>query len=66
MQIKYIPFFLSAALWLSGCSMHAWYEGMKIGAENECRKQQPSAVEDCLSRINKKSYEEYEKERSAR
>jgi hypothetical protein len=48
---------------LSGCTTQAWYEGFKAGAENECHKQPPGAAADCLSRLNKKTPEEYDKER---
>jgi hypothetical protein len=41
-------------------------QGFKIGAENECYKQPPVAVADCLSRLNKKTHEEYEKERTSK
>ena len=47
-----------------GCTKQAWYEGVKQGAENECRIQPPSAMESCLERLNKRSYEQYEKERT--
>lgn len=63
MQIKHFPLLLSIATVLGGCTTAAWYEGMKTRAENECRLQQPGAAEDCLSRVNRKSYEDYEKER---
>ncbi len=53
-------------LLVSGCTTQAWYEGFKIGAENECYKQPPVAVADCLSRLNKKTHEEYEKERTSK
>lgn len=50
-------------LTMSACSTQAWYEGLKFGAEDECRRQPPGEVERCLSRLNKKAYGEYEKER---
>ena len=53
-------------LLMSGCTTQTWYEGFKMGAENECYKQPQGAVADCLSRLNKKAHEEYEKERSAK
>lgn len=46
--------------------MQAWYEGAKMGAANECNKQPPGAVADCLSHLNKKTYDEYEKERTSK
>ena len=54
---------LPILLTVSGCTTQAWYEGFKTGAQNECYKQPPGAVADCLSRLNKMTPEEYEKER---
>ena len=65
MRIKYLQLFLSSLFLLGGCTMQSWYEGMKMRAENECRMQQPGATEDCLARVNHKTYDDYEKERSA-
>ncbi|WP_295449667.1 hypothetical protein [uncultured Thiodictyon sp.] len=50
-------------LFISACTTEAWYEGVRTGAENECRNQPGSAAAECLSRLNKKTYQEYEKER---
>ena len=69
MPIRYVSILLSVAsatLLISGCSTQAWYEGMRTGAENECDRQPPGALEQCQSRLNKKTYDDYEKERSAR
>lgn len=69
MKIKRLTMFLSpalAALLLCACTTQAWYEGFRQGAENECRKQPPGAAEDCLSRTNKQSYDEYARERSTK
>ena len=55
---------LAAAL-IGGCTTQAWYEGMKQSAVNNCDKQPPGAREECLSRVNQKSYNDYEKERAA-
>jgi hypothetical protein len=57
---------LALAAALGGCTTQAWYEGAKVGAQNECRKQPPGAAEECLARANKKTYEQYEKERSTK
>lgn len=68
MKISYIPVFaLLASITLSiiGCTTEAWYEGMKRSAENECRQLPQGESENCLSRVNKKTYQEYEKERDA-
>ncbi len=52
---------------LSGCASpsRAWYEGMQISAQNNCDKLPPGAREDCLSKLNKTTYDTYEKERTA-
>ena len=60
---------LSAAMWLitlgaSGCTKQSWYEGAKQGAENECRHQPQTEMDRCLERLNKKTYEDYEKART--
>ncbi len=57
----FLTFFMLA---VSGCTTQAWYESVKQGAENNCRKQPPSESERCQENLNKKSYEEYEKEHS--
>jgi len=49
---------------LLGCTTKSWYEGVKQGAENECRIQPQSAMDSCLERLNKRSYEDYEKART--
>lgn len=55
---------LLLALALAGCTTAAWYEGGKRSAEAECRRQPLGAQQDCLARVNHKSYEDYDKERS--
>lgn len=55
-----LTFFMLA---ISSCTTQAWYESVKQGAENNCRKQPPSESERCLENLNKKTYEEYEKDR---
>ena len=66
MQVTFLGLALLVPGVLCGCTTQAWYEGFKMGAENECYKQPPGAVADCLSRLNKKAREEYEKERSSK
>lgn len=56
-----LTFFILA---ISGCTTQAWYESVKQGAENNCRKQPPIESERCLENLNKKTYEEYDKERA--
>lgn len=55
------------ALALSGCAspLRAWYEGLQNSAQNQCDKQPPGAREDCLAGLNKKTYDAYDKERTA-
>ena len=48
-----------------GCTNKPWYEGVKQGAENECRSQPPSEMDRCYERLNNKTYEDYEKERAS-
>ncbi len=57
---------LLAAALLPACSSRAWYEGMRASAENECRKLPPGGYEDCMARVNRQSYEDYERERQRR
>ncbi|MCA3239017.1 MAG: hypothetical protein ACK5RC_00350 [Curvibacter sp.] len=54
---------LLAALPLTACSTRAWYEVSKASAESECRKLPPGGYEECMGRVNRKSYEDYDKER---
>jgi hypothetical protein len=58
-----LPVCLITLLLTSACTTEAWYEGTRRGAENECRRQPPTAAEECLSRINKQTYREYQQER---
>jgi len=53
-----------AMLFNAGCSTGAWYEGVKSRAEHECRSQPGASADECLSRVNRQSYEDYEKARS--
>jgi len=60
-----VPALLSAIiLAATGCTTAAWYEGMKRSAENECRRLPADESERCMARLNKKSYEDYERERA--
>jgi hypothetical protein len=49
---------------IAGCTTQAWYDGTKQAAENNCRSQPSTEMERCLENLNKKSYDEYEKERA--
>jgi hypothetical protein len=62
MFFKLAPVFVVTVLF--GCTKQFWYESVKLQAENECRNQPPSAMESCRERLNKRSYEDYEKERT--
>ncbi len=67
MTSKSVPLLLACAmgaLMLAGCTNQAWYEGLKLSAQNECRRQPPGELESCLARVNKMSYDEYERMRS--
>lgn len=57
-----VPLLLALAA-LPGCTARAWYEDGRAGAENECRKLPPGGYEDCMARVNRQSYEDYDKER---
>lgn len=57
-------FLIAASLLAAACSAQSWYAGVQAGAENECRKQPGSAAQECLARLNKQAYQEYEKERT--
>ena len=61
--MRFLPHLLLALLLLPGCAARAWYEGGRAGAENECRRLPPGGYEDCMARVNRQSYEDYEKER---
>lgn len=52
------------AMLLAGCSTQAWYDGVRMGAESQCAKQPPGADTACRDRLNKKQYDDYERERS--
>lgn len=55
---------ISVLLMLAGCTTENWYEGFKQSSESRCRSQPPGESQRCLEALNKKSYQEYEKERS--
>jgi hypothetical protein len=55
---------ISVLLMLAGCTTETWYEGFKQSSESRCRNQPPGESQRCLEELNKKSYQEYEKERS--
>jgi len=65
-----IPFFLRLVCIVvslaatTACTSRQWYESATASAKNDCDRLQPGAREDCLSKVNKTSYDAYEKERS--
>lgn len=59
---RLLPVLLLASL-LSGCTARSWYQAGRANAEQQCRQLPPGAYEDCMSRVNRQSYEDYEKER---
>ena len=62
-HLKHALAVLLTVVALAGCSMKAWYEGMKFSAQNECLRQPPGESESCLRRVNKMTYEDYERNR---
>lgn len=66
MRLITLIFLTSLVLIISGCSNKSVYEGVKEGARNNCHSQPPSEVDACLEKLNSKSYEEYEKDRSGK
>jgi hypothetical protein len=61
--MRCILLLLLALSTLPGCTTRAWYEGARASAENECRKLPPGAYEDCMARVNRQRYEDYEQQR---
>lgn len=51
-------------LTLGGCQ--TVYEAGQQSSEQQCRKLPPGEVENCLARINRQSFQDYEKERKAK
>jgi hypothetical protein len=37
---------------VAGCSTKAWYEGLKVNAQNDCRRQPSGDTESCLARAD--------------
>ena len=45
-----------------GCTYKAWYEGFKEGQRQDCNKiESPSERQECIERVNSRTYEEYKK-----
>lgn len=62
-MIRYGRWLLWLAPLLAGCTTQAWYESAKVSAEQQCRDQPAGMQEACLSRLNQKSYDEYQRAR---
>lgn len=60
----FVSCLIVASLLGSACSTEAWYEGAKQSAKDNCRMQPPGMVDECLSRVNDQTYQDYEKVRS--
>jgi len=60
-----VPILLPVVVMLGACTTQSWYEGFRLSGEQECRKQPPGTYDDCLSRINRQSFDEYTRARSA-
>ncbi len=61
--LQFTVAFALTSLLITGCTKAAWYESIQSGAERECTQQPAGAREECLDRLNKRTYQEYEKER---
>jgi hypothetical protein len=48
-----------------GCTTQAWYEGVKMNAQNSCANQPPATYQECRARIDTQQYDQYEKARTA-
>jgi hypothetical protein len=65
LPISKVGFFVvCAATLLGGCTSREWYESANASARNECNRMQPGAREECLAKVNKTPYDDYEKERT--
>lgn len=56
---------LIPALLLNACSTEAWYESVKSGRIHDCERLQGSAREECLEGLNRRTYDEYQREKDA-
>ena len=67
MKILLIILLLPPALFLlQACSTQGWYEGMRDSQRQECyRLISTSEINQCLERVDGKSYDQYRQERDA-
>lgn len=61
-MIRTMIWVLSVALCVAGCSYQAWYESARLNAELKCQGLPQGAYEDCMARVNQKSYQDYKRE----
>lgn len=55
---------VGGCLALQGCTYRAWFEGFKAQQRQECYKYAaPSERQSCLDRVNRMTYDEYERAR---
>ena len=55
---------LFACMGMGACTTRNWYEGVRMSAEADCRRMDPGAREECLAKVNRAPYDDYEKERA--
>ena len=55
---------LLVATALTACTSREWYESANSVARNDCNRMQPGAREECLAKVNKTPYDDYQKERA--
>jgi len=57
-------FFAYVFISFSGCSYRAWYDGLREAECQNCYKiESPTERQECLDKVNKTSYDQYQKER---
>jgi hypothetical protein len=55
-----------ACLLSQGCTYRAWYEGLQERQRQACYKNSsPGEIQDCISKVNSKTYDEYEEARKS-
>jgi hypothetical protein len=54
------------ALAASGCTSRAWYEGAQRSVAAECNRQGALSPPECVSGMNDKPFDSYEKERASK
>ncbi len=65
LQISKVGLVVACAVFvLGGCTSREWYESANASARNECNRMPPGAREECMAKVNKTPYDDYEKERT--